>query len=111
MEIIAKYEDSYVSDQCAEAISKKERSIISQSIQETHEDSSCNEDFMKYEGPRPSITQARALNEKSSKNIPPATSQPSCWRVCYTAEGVPPDRRLCRPALRAHIFHFTLEET
>ncbi|GKG60042.1 hypothetical protein Tco_0609706 [Tanacetum coccineum] len=26
-------------------------------------------------------------------------------------ESLPPGRRLCRPALGAHIFHFTLEET
>ncbi|GKC55701.1 hypothetical protein Tco_1083299 [Tanacetum coccineum] len=73
--------------------------------------------MVKYKGPRPSTTQARALNKKSSKKIPPATSQPPGWRVCRgwtvcrPAEGVPPGRRLCLPALGAHIFHFTLEET
>nr|GEW15229.1 putative reverse transcriptase domain-containing protein [Tanacetum cinerariifolium] len=49
--------------------------------------SSCNEDMVKYEGPRPSTTRARALNEKSNKKIPSATSQPPGWRVCRPAEG------------------------
>ncbi|GJY17031.1 hypothetical protein Tco_0387453 [Tanacetum coccineum] len=64
-----------------------------------------------YKGPRPSTTQARALNKKYSKNIPPMTSQLPGWRVCCPTEGVPPGRRLCHPALGAHVFHFTLEET
>ncbi|GKA49088.1 hypothetical protein Tco_0742046 [Tanacetum coccineum] len=41
--------------------------------------------MVKYKGPRPITTQARALNEKSSKKIPPVTSQPSDWRVCLPA--------------------------
>ncbi|GKD61893.1 hypothetical protein Tco_1299402, partial [Tanacetum coccineum] len=61
--------------------------------------------------PRLSTTQARTLNEKSSKKIPPTTSQPPGWRVCRPMEGVSPGRRLCRQALGAYIFHFTLEET
>ncbi|GJX50020.1 hypothetical protein Tco_0276865 [Tanacetum coccineum] len=60
--------------------------------------SSCNEDMVKYKGPRPSTTQARALNEKSNQKTPPANS-------------MPPGKRLCCPALGAHVFHFTLEET
>ncbi|GJY16398.1 hypothetical protein Tco_0386820 [Tanacetum coccineum] len=71
------YEESSVRIKCG-SISKKKRSNYS-SFQ--HMRSSCNEDMVKYEGPRPSITQARALNEKSSKKIPPATSQPPGWRV------------------------------
>nr|GEW54425.1 hypothetical protein [Tanacetum cinerariifolium] len=73
--------------------------------------SSCNEDMVKYEGPRPSTTRARALNENSNKKIPPATSQPLGWRVCRPAEGVSLGRRPCHPALGAYVFHFTLEET
>ncbi|GJX61573.1 hypothetical protein Tco_0294473 [Tanacetum coccineum] len=45
--------------------------------------STCNEDMVKYEGPWPSTTQARALNEKSNKKTPLANS-------------LPPDRRVCR---------------
>ncbi|GJR13578.1 hypothetical protein Tco_0796230 [Tanacetum coccineum] len=102
-----KYEESHVRIKCG-SISKKKKSNYS-SFQDLR--SSYNRDMVKYKGPRPSTTQARALNEKSSKKIPPATSQPPGWRVCRQAEGVPPGRRLCLSALGAHIFHFTLEET
>nr|GEV03670.1 hypothetical protein [Tanacetum cinerariifolium] len=102
-----KYEESRVRIKCG-SISKRKKSNYS-SFQDLR--SSCNEDMVKYEGPRPSTTRARALSEKSNKKIPPATSQPPGWRVCHPAEGVPPDRRPCRLALGAHIFHFTLEET
>ncbi|GKC43979.1 hypothetical protein Tco_1061701 [Tanacetum coccineum] len=102
-----KYEESHVRIKC-ESISKKKKSNYS-SFQDLR--SSCNRDMVKYKGPWPSTTQARALNEKSNKKIPPATSQSPGWRVCRPTEGVPPGRRLCRPALGAHIFHFTQEET
>ncbi|GKA72669.1 hypothetical protein Tco_0778885, partial [Tanacetum coccineum] len=77
-----KYEESHVRIKCG-SISKKKKSNYS-SFQDLR--SSCNEDMVKYEGPRPSTTQARALNEKSNKKIPPATSQPPGWRVCRPAE-------------------------
>ncbi|GJS42684.1 hypothetical protein Tco_0567727 [Tanacetum coccineum] len=102
-----KYEESYVRIKCI-SISKKKKSNYS-SFQDLR--SSYNRDMVKYKGPRPTTTQARALNEKSNKKIPPATSQPPGWRVCCPTEGVLPGRRLCRPALGAHIFHFTQEET
>ncbi|GKA92877.1 hypothetical protein Tco_0814802, partial [Tanacetum coccineum] len=59
--------------------------------------SSCSEDMVKYEDPRPSTTRARALNERSNKMIPPAITQPPSRRVCRSAEGgrqqeaLPPD--------------------
>ncbi|GKC69176.1 hypothetical protein Tco_1115059 [Tanacetum coccineum] len=81
-----KYEESRVRIKCG-SISKKKKSNYS-SFQDLR--SSCNEDMVKYEGPRPSTTRARALNKKSNKKIPPATSQPPGWRVCRPAEGVPP---------------------
>ncbi|GJT34433.1 hypothetical protein Tco_0924852 [Tanacetum coccineum] len=89
-----KYEESHVRIKC-ESISKKKKSNYP-SFQDLR--SSCNEDMVKYEGPRPSITRERVINEKSNKKIPPATSQPLGWRVC-------------RPALGAYVFHFILEET
>ncbi|GJR05756.1 hypothetical protein Tco_0528740 [Tanacetum coccineum] len=55
-----KYEESYVRIKCG-SISKKKKSNYS-SFQDLR--SSCNEDMVKYEGPRPGTTQARALNEK-----------------------------------------------
>ncbi|GKA35591.1 reverse transcriptase domain-containing protein [Tanacetum coccineum] len=73
------YKESRVRIKCG-SISKKKKSNYS-SFQDLR--SSCNEDMVKYEGPRPSTTQARALNEKSNKKIPPATSQPPDWRVCH----------------------------
>ncbi|GJR09850.1 hypothetical protein Tco_0792502 [Tanacetum coccineum] len=73
--------------------------------------SSCNEDMVKYEDPQPSTTQTRALNERFNKKISPARTQPPGWSVCPPAESLPPAKRLCRPALGAHVFHFTLEET
>ncbi|GKF51376.1 hypothetical protein Tco_0147843, partial [Tanacetum coccineum] len=88
-----KYEESRVRIK-SRSISKKKKSNYS-SFQDLR--SSCNEDLVKYEGPRPSTTQAWALNEKINKKIPPATSQPPGWRVCRPTEGVPPGRRLCRP--------------
>ncbi|GKE47706.1 hypothetical protein Tco_1478964 [Tanacetum coccineum] len=54
-------------------LTKKKKSNYS-SFQDLR--SSYNRDMVMYKGPRPSTTQARALNEKSSKKIPPATSQP-----------------------------------
>ncbi|GKB14351.1 hypothetical protein Tco_0848274 [Tanacetum coccineum] len=102
-----KYEESHVRIKCG-SISKKKKSNYS-SFQDLR--LSYNRDMVKYKGPQPSTTQERALNEKSNKKIPPATSQPPDWRVCHSAEGVPPGRRLFRPALGAHVFHFTLEET
>ncbi|GJV03875.1 hypothetical protein Tco_1337444 [Tanacetum coccineum] len=102
-----KYEESHVKIKCG-SISKKKKSNYS-SFQDLR--SSYNRDMVKYKGPRPSTTQARALNKKSNKKIPLATSQPPGWRVYRPAEGVPPGRRPCRPALGSHIFHFTLEET
>ncbi|GJX00991.1 hypothetical protein Tco_0184904 [Tanacetum coccineum] len=75
------YEESSVRIKCR-SISKKKKSNYS-SFQDLR--SSCNEDIVKYEGPRPSTTQARALNKKSSKKIPPATSQPPGWRVSHPA--------------------------
>ncbi|GJS67919.1 hypothetical protein Tco_0682484 [Tanacetum coccineum] len=77
-----KYEESKVRIK-SESISKKKNSNYS-SFQDLR--SSCNEDMVKYEGPRPSTTRARTLNEKSNKKIPPATSQPPGWRVCRPAE-------------------------
>nr|GEZ99174.1 hypothetical protein [Tanacetum cinerariifolium] len=78
-----KYEESHVKIKCG-SISKKKKSNYS-SFQDLR--SSCNEDMAKYEGPRPSTTRARALNEKSNKKILPATSQPLGWRVCHPAGG------------------------
>ncbi|GKE91804.1 hypothetical protein Tco_1572899 [Tanacetum coccineum] len=97
-----------VSGSNAEASQRRKKSNYS-SFQDLR--SSCNEDMVEYEGPQPSTTRARTLNEKSNKKIPPATSQPPGWRVCRPAEGVPPVRKPCRPGLGAHVFHFTLEET
>ncbi|GJR42795.1 hypothetical protein Tco_1310898 [Tanacetum coccineum] len=90
-----KYEESHVKIKCG-SISKKKKSNYS-SFQDLR--SSCNRDMVKYKGPRPSTTQARALNEKSNKKIPLATSQPPGRRVYPPAEGVPPGRRPCRPSL------------
>ncbi|GKE78758.1 hypothetical protein Tco_1544878, partial [Tanacetum coccineum] len=67
-----KYEESRVKIK-SESISKNKKFNYS-SFQDLR--SSCNEDMVKYEGPQPSTTRARALNEKSNKKIPPATSQP-----------------------------------
>ncbi|GJZ39129.1 hypothetical protein Tco_0585692 [Tanacetum coccineum] len=78
-----KYKESRVRIKCG-SISKKRKSNYS-SFQDLR--SSCNEDMVKYEGPRPSTTRARALNEKSNKKIQPATSQPLGWRVCRPAGG------------------------
>ncbi|GJX47616.1 reverse transcriptase domain-containing protein [Tanacetum coccineum] len=61
-----------VSGSSAEASQRRKKSNYS-SFQDLR--SSCNEDMVKYEGPRPSTTRARAINEKSNKKIPPATSQ------------------------------------
>ncbi|GJT42920.1 hypothetical protein Tco_0951635 [Tanacetum coccineum] len=102
-----KYEESYVRIKCG-SISKKKKSNYS-SFQALR--SSCNEDMVKYEDPRPSTTRTRALNERFNKKISPARTQPPGWSVCRPAESLPPGRRLCRPALGAHVFHFTLEET
>ncbi|GJU82855.1 hypothetical protein Tco_1285220 [Tanacetum coccineum] len=77
-----KYEESRVKIK-SESISKKKKSNYS-SFQDLR--SSCNEDMVKYEGPWPSTTRARTLNEKSNKKIPPATSQPLGWRVCRPTE-------------------------
>nr|GEU74386.1 reverse transcriptase domain-containing protein [Tanacetum cinerariifolium] len=77
-----KCEESRVRIKCG-SISKKKKSNYS-SYQDLR--SSCNEDMVKYEGPRLSTTLASALNEKSNKKIPPATSQPPGWRVCHPAE-------------------------
>ncbi|GJY97923.1 hypothetical protein Tco_0514833 [Tanacetum coccineum] len=102
-----KYEESRVRIKC-ESISKKKKSNYS-SFHALR--SSCNEDMVKYEEPRPSTTQTRALNERFNKKISPARTQPPGWSVCRPTESLLPGRRLCRPALGAHVFHFTLEET
>ncbi|GJX71297.1 hypothetical protein Tco_0308468 [Tanacetum coccineum] len=102
-----KYEESRVRIKCESILNMKKSNYSSFQVLR----SSCNEDMVKYEDPLPSTTRARALNERSNKKIPPATSQPPGWRVCRPAEGMPPGRRLCRPALGAHVCHFTLEET
>ncbi|GJS56079.1 zinc finger, CCHC-type containing protein [Tanacetum coccineum] len=60
-----------VSGSSAEASQRRKKSIYS-SFQDLR--LSCNEDMVKYKGQWPSTTQARALNEKSNKKIPPATS-------------------------------------
>ncbi|GKE89269.1 hypothetical protein Tco_1566744, partial [Tanacetum coccineum] len=52
--------------------------------------SSCNEDTVNYEGPRPNTTRARALNKKSNKKIPPATSQLPVGDSASRQEAVPP---------------------
>ncbi|GJS82746.1 hypothetical protein Tco_0749287 [Tanacetum coccineum] len=77
------------------SISKKKKSNYS-SFQALR--SSCNKDMVKYEDPQPSTTRIRALNERFNKKISPARTQLPGWSVC-------------RPALGAHVFHFTLEET
>ncbi|GKG18626.1 hypothetical protein Tco_0372924, partial [Tanacetum coccineum] len=94
------YKESHVRIKCG-SISKKKKSKYS-NFQDLR--SSCNEDMVKYAGPRTSTTRARALNEKSNKR----SHQRSPSRP---TEGVPPGRKPCRPALGAHVFHFTLEET
>ncbi|GJR11065.1 hypothetical protein Tco_0793717, partial [Tanacetum coccineum] len=76
-----KYEESLVRIKCGSILKKKKSNYSS--FQDMR--SSYNRDMVKYKGPRPSTTQARALNEKSSKKIPPATSQPPGWRVCHLA--------------------------
>ncbi|GKA38436.1 hypothetical protein Tco_0730987, partial [Tanacetum coccineum] len=60
-----------VSGSSAEASQRRKKSIYS-SFQDLR--LSCNEDMVKYKGQWPSTTRARALNEKSNKKIPPATS-------------------------------------
>ncbi|GJZ19463.1 reverse transcriptase domain-containing protein [Tanacetum coccineum] len=62
-----KYEESRVRIKC-ESISKKKKSNYS-SFQALR--SSCNEDMVKYEDPRPSITRTRALNKRFNKKISP----------------------------------------
>ncbi|GJU77488.1 hypothetical protein Tco_1274558 [Tanacetum coccineum] len=62
-----------VSGSSAEASQRRKKSNYS-SFQDLR--SSCNGDMVKYEGPRPSTTRARALNKKSNKKVPPATSEP-----------------------------------
>ncbi|GJT68723.1 hypothetical protein Tco_1020203 [Tanacetum coccineum] len=89
-----KFEESRVRIKCG-SISKKKKSNYSR-FQDLR--SSCNEDMVMYEDPRPSTTRTRALKERSNKMIPPATTQPPGWRVCRSAE-------VCRPALGAHVFH------
>ncbi|GKA12555.1 retrovirus-related pol polyprotein from transposon TNT 1-94 [Tanacetum coccineum] len=91
-----------------ESISKKKKSNYS-SFQALR--SSCNEDMVKYEDPRPRTTRTRAINERFNKKISPARTQPPSWSTCRSAESLPPGMRLCHPALGAHFFHFTLEET
>ncbi|GJR05752.1 hypothetical protein Tco_0528736 [Tanacetum coccineum] len=59
-----KYEESHVSIKRG-SISKKNKSNYS-SFQDLR--SSCNEDMVKYEGPRLGTTQARALNKKQQKD-------------------------------------------
>nr|GEU34629.1 hypothetical protein [Tanacetum cinerariifolium] len=76
-----KCKESRIKIKCG-SISKKKKSNYS-SFQDLR--SSCNEDTVKYEDPWPSITQERALNEKSNKKIPPAISQPPGWRACRPA--------------------------
>ncbi|GKC66685.1 hypothetical protein Tco_1099283 [Tanacetum coccineum] len=103
-----KYKESCVMIK-SESILEKKKSNYS-SFQDLR--SSCNEDMVKYEGPWPSTTRARTLNEKSNKKIP--TSRPSSARLrdcrpleqCYARQG-----KQCHPALGAHDFLFTLEET
>ncbi|GJY46990.1 hypothetical protein Tco_0436053 [Tanacetum coccineum] len=89
-----KYKESHVRIKCGSISKKKKSNYLS--FKDLR--SSYNRDMVKYKGPRPSTTQARALNEKSSKKIPPVTSQPSGWRVCLPAgefaarqEALPPN--------------------
>ncbi|GKC96689.1 reverse transcriptase domain-containing protein [Tanacetum coccineum] len=81
-----KYEESRVKIKCR-SISKKNKSNYSgfQAMR-----SSCNEDMVKYEDPRPSTTRTRALNERFNKKISPARTQPPSWSVCRPAESLPP---------------------
>ncbi|GJT90582.1 hypothetical protein Tco_1079427 [Tanacetum coccineum] len=102
-----KYEESYVRIKCG-SISKKKKSnySASQALR-----SSCNKDMVKYEDAWASTTRTRALNERFNKKISPARTQSPGWSVYRPAESLPLGSRLCCPTLRAHIFHFTLEET
>ncbi|GJV06287.1 hypothetical protein Tco_1343943 [Tanacetum coccineum] len=77
-----KYKESCVMIKSGSILEKKKSNYSS--FQDLR--SSCNEDMVKYEGPWPSTTRARTLNEKSNKKIPPATSQPPGWRVCRPVE-------------------------
>ncbi|GKF36080.1 hypothetical protein Tco_0112838, partial [Tanacetum coccineum] len=95
-----KYEESRVRIKCG-SISKKKKSNYS-SFQDLG--SSRNEDTVKYEGPRPSITQARALNEKSNKKS--YQRPPSRPAGEFAAR-----QKACCPTLGAYVFHFTPEET
>ncbi|GKB79566.1 hypothetical protein Tco_0946461 [Tanacetum coccineum] len=87
----------------SESISKKKKSNYS-SFQDLR--LSCNEDMVKYEGPRPSTTRARTLNEKCNKKIPPATSQPPGWRVCRPAEQCAARQEVVPPGSWSPCFSF-----
>ncbi|GJS43762.1 hypothetical protein Tco_0568805 [Tanacetum coccineum] len=66
------------------SISKKKKSNYS-SFQDLR--SSCNEDMVKYEGPRPGTTQARALNEKSNKSSTSISQHPA-GEFCHPTKGL-----------------------
>ncbi|GJU84216.1 putative reverse transcriptase domain-containing protein, partial [Tanacetum coccineum] len=72
---------------------------------------SCNEDMVKYEGPRPSTTLARTLNENPTKRFHQRPLSRPAGESTALQNSVPPGRRPYSLALGAYIFHFTLEET